>query len=514
VTEIRKSYPVRVDASAEASASRGLWLVKWLLLIPHYVVLAFLWLGFVVVSVLVFFAILLTGRYPRGLFDYNVGVLRWTWRVHYYGYGALGTDRYPPFTLAEDPDYPAHLDVPYPERLSRGLVLVKWWLLAIPHYVILAVFVGGGAWFSTRGNRGDGGVWSANWGAGGLVGLLVLIAGVVLLFTGRYPRPLYEFVLGMDRWALRVAAYAGLMTDEYPPFRLDMGGPDPGSVPAGPTPSLPGGPVAPQPPSPAPHSWTAGRVVSLIVGAVLLFAAAGALLGGGAMLWADRTQRSGGYLWTPTAQISTDSHAVTSDSFRLEGAGLNWAVDNVLGRARIEVAPAAGNTDVFVGVARTPDAAGYLRGVGYTRLGNLDFGWTGGRLTAPRSTGHVGGAPTQPPGAAAIWVAQATGTGTHALTWRPSGGDWTVVVMRADGGAGVAADVRAGVTAPGLSWIAGGVLATGVVLLAIGALLVALAARRTPAPPHREAPAYGGPPAPRAPGTAETAVPTEGSPHR
>ena len=243
MTESRTPYPVRVDAAVEPSVSRGLWLVKWLLLIPHFVVLAFLWLAFTVISVIAFFAILFTGRYPRGLFDVNVGVLRWTWRVHYYGYGALGTDRYPPFTLAEVPDYPAHLDVPYPERLSRGLVLVKWWLLAIPHYVILTVFVGGGVWLGTRGSDGDG-VWDDSWGAGGLVALLVFIAAVVLLFTGRYPRPLYDFVLGMDRWAFRVAAYAGLMTDQYPPFRLDMGGPDPGSVPAGSPPPAPSGVAA------------------------------------------------------------------------------------------------------------------------------------------------------------------------------------------------------------------------------------------------------------------------------
>jgi hypothetical protein len=252
MTENRTPYPVRVDASLDPSASRGLWLVKWLLLIPHYVVLAFLWLGFLLVSVIAFFAILITGRYPRPLFDFNVGVLRWSWRVHYYGYWALGTDRYPPFTLADVPDYPAHLDVPYPERLSRGLVLVKWWLLAIPHYLVLAVFVGGGLWLGTRGGTGNdtGNGWDNGWGAVSLVGLLVLIAAIVLLFTGRYPRPLYDFVLGMDRWALRVAAYTGLMTDRYPPFRLDQGGTDPGSVPADPTPPPPSGLPTTGPPPP------------------------------------------------------------------------------------------------------------------------------------------------------------------------------------------------------------------------------------------------------------------------
>ena len=243
MTEHRTPYPVRVDAALDPSLSRALWLVKWLLLIPHLVVLFFLWVAFVVVTVIAFFAILFTARYPRALFDFNVGVMRWSWRVHYYGYWALGTDRYPPFTLDEVPDYPAHLDVTYPERLSRGLIFVKW-LLAIPHFLVLAVFVGGGLWLGTRGGTGDG--WDNGTNAGwSLVGLLVLIAAIVLLFTGRYPKPLYDFVLGMDRWALRVGAYAALMTDRYPPFRLDTGGTDPGSQPAWPTPPAPSGtPVA------------------------------------------------------------------------------------------------------------------------------------------------------------------------------------------------------------------------------------------------------------------------------
>jgi hypothetical protein len=252
MTENRTPYPVRVDAALDPSLSRGLWLVKWLLLIPHFVVLFFLWVAFMAVSVVAFFAILITGRYPRGLFDFNVGVLRWTWRVHYYGYWALGTDRYPPFTLADVPDYPAHLDVAYPERLSRGLVLVKWWLLAIPHLLIVSLFIGGGLWVSNQATSGNG--WNSAWGVGvDLVSLLLCFSAIALLFTGRYPRPLYDFILGMDRWALRVAAYAALMTDEYPPFRLDQGGSDPGSAPGVPAPSPPSGvPTGPDPATPAP----------------------------------------------------------------------------------------------------------------------------------------------------------------------------------------------------------------------------------------------------------------------
>ena len=238
-----RSYPVELQARLDEPLSRWLWLVKWLLAIPHYIVLFFLWIAFAVVTVIAFFAILFTGRYPRPLFGFNLGVLRWSWRVGYYTYSALGTDRYPPFSLEEEPDYPATLDVAYPERLSRGLVLVKWWLLAIPQYAIVAVFAGGAAYTET-GASGD--TWQAEAFYGGLIGLLVFFAAITLLFTGRYPRGLYDFVVGMNRWVMRVIAYAALMTDAYPPFRLDQGGAD---VPApGPDDLAP----APAEPAPAP----------------------------------------------------------------------------------------------------------------------------------------------------------------------------------------------------------------------------------------------------------------------
>jgi hypothetical protein len=150
-------------------------------------------------------------------------VLRWSWRVGYYTYSALGTDRYPPFSLDEHPDYPATLDIAYPQRLSRGLVLVKWWLLAIPQYAIVFVLAGG-AGYAVSGASGS--TRQADYFYGGLIGLLVVFAAITLLFAGRYPRGLYDFVIGMNRWVLRVIAYAALMTDAYPPFRLDQGGAD------------------------------------------------------------------------------------------------------------------------------------------------------------------------------------------------------------------------------------------------------------------------------------------------
>lgn len=228
------TYPARLNGHIDPGLSRWMWLVKWILVIPHVVALLFLWMAATVLTVVAGFSILFTGKYPRSIFDFNVGVMRWTWRVTFYGLSGLATDRYPPFKLQSDPDYPADFTVDYPEQLSRGLVLVKWWLLAIPHYLVVAVFVGG--W-------GVG--WNGAWriaGGGGLITLLVVIAAVVLTITGRYPESIFDFVMGMNRWCYRVLTYVALMRDEYPPFRLDNGGTDPGSV----TSPLP--PAAPAPP--------------------------------------------------------------------------------------------------------------------------------------------------------------------------------------------------------------------------------------------------------------------------
>jgi hypothetical protein len=207
---VTAAYPVRLTGQLDADVSRWTWLVKWLLVLPHVLVLAFLWIALAVLTVVAGFAVLFTGRYPRALFDFNVGVLRWTWRVEFYAYSALGTDVYPPFSLQPDPSFPADLEVDYPEHLSRGLVLVKWWLLALPQYIVIGL-LGGGLFISS----------------GGLIGLLVLVAAILLVVRGSYPQELFDLIMGFNRWCFRVLAYSSLMRDEYPPFRLDQGAQEP-----------------------------------------------------------------------------------------------------------------------------------------------------------------------------------------------------------------------------------------------------------------------------------------------
>ena len=113
------AYPVTVRAQLDEPLHRWLWLVKWLLAVPHVVVLVLLWIAFFLMTIVAGFSILFTGRYPRGIFDFNVGVMRWTWRVQLYAF-SLATDRYPPFSLQRDPSYPAELEVEYPHDFLSG----------------------------------------------------------------------------------------------------------------------------------------------------------------------------------------------------------------------------------------------------------------------------------------------------------------------------------------------------------------------------------------------------------
>ncbi|BCO59202.1 membrane protein [Mycobacterium intracellulare] len=188
---------VRVRGDLDAP-SRWLWLVKWCVLaVPHYPILILLYLIYPFSTVAAGVAILCTGRYPRPLFAFNVGVLRWSWRLMNYRFPMNSTDRYPPFTLASRPDYPGDLAVDYPERLKNWAVLVKW-LLAIPQVLLC-------------------------WSMEAPLQVLCVIAALALLFTGTIPRGAFDLLMGMVRWRYRVAVYVSLMRDEYPPFRMDLG---------------------------------------------------------------------------------------------------------------------------------------------------------------------------------------------------------------------------------------------------------------------------------------------------
>jgi uncharacterized protein DUF4389 len=477
----RPAYPVRLEAQLDPQLSRWLWLVKWLLAIPHFIVLFFLWVAFVVLTIVAFFAILFTGRYPRGIFDFNLGVLRWTWRVSYYSYGALGTDRYPPFTLDAASDYPATLDIAYPERLSRGLVLVKWWLLAIPQYILLGIFLGGAGSAAGRAEDWDGSQW---WYGGGLIWALVVFAAVALLFTARYPRGLFDFILGLDRWVARVVAYAGLMTDAYPPFRLDQGGDDPAgaaavaaaeptapeAVAASGEPAAAVQPVVAHPASAPRPREAARRVVLVVLGVVAALVSLGLLAGGTALVVVDQTQRDAdGFLMSPSEDFSTATYAIVSDSADVDFGGSERAARAILGDVRIR---SESDRDVFVGIARDTDVDAYLNGV--ERSVVTDIG------KDPEYSHRAGDAPTSPPGDQDFWVASASGPGEQTLEWEPEDGSWRAVVMNSDGSRGVASTLSIGAELDAALW-------TGIVLLVVGALLAALAALAITAGARRRA---------------------------
>jgi hypothetical protein len=228
------------------------------------------------------------------------------------------------------------------------------------------------------------------------------------------------------------------------------------------------------------------------------------LVGGAALMWADRTQRVDGWLSTPQVEASTASYALVSDNIRLDTAGADWAVNDVLGRVRLQVTPRNG-TDVFVGVARSSAAADYLRGVGRTRveLGNSHNGWnwnwngspgtgTGQRMDPGMMSQVPGGPPATAPRDAGIWTASTAGTGVQTLEWAPANGNWVVVAMPVDRSAGLDVGLSVAATAPALPWLASGLLGGGAVLLGVGVLLIVLAVHRAqarPAPPTFGVPA-------------------------
>jgi hypothetical protein len=203
--------------------------------------------------------------------------------------------------------------------------------------------------------------------------------------------------------------------------------------------------------------------VLLLLGIVLLG-------GGGTAVWADLTQRDGGYVTTDVHEFSTAGSALATVRTDLGTAGVGWLYSpGVLGEVRIRVTPEGAGPPLFVGIGPSADVDGYLAGVSHTVI--TEF-WRDDVETVD------GGSSASAPGTQDFWAVSDTGTGTRTVEWDPSDGAWTVVVMHADGSPGVAVGADLGARFPALLWIALGVLLGGAVFAAGGALLIANAIRR------------------------------------
>jgi hypothetical protein len=294
----------------------------------------------------------------------------------------------------------------------------------------------------------------------------VLFAGVGLLFTRRYPRGIFDFVLGLDRWVARVVVYAGLMTDAYPPFRLNQGGEEEAE-----------GARATEVPVPSPASEAvetaprsgkgAGGVALLVVGSIAALLAFALLAGGCAAVVVDRTQRDDdGFVMSPTEEFSTATYAIASENADVDLDGPDWATTDLLGTVRIR---SESERPVFVGIARETDVAEYLDGVAHAVVTEVD---------EAEYSERRGGAPAGRPANQTFWAASATGAGEQTLEWEPEDGSWNVVVMNADGSRGVAADLSIGGELDPLIWIGLGLLVGGGVFAAVAALAITAGFRR------------------------------------
>lgn len=215
--------------------------------------------------------------------------------------------------------------------------------------------------------------------------------------------------------------------------------------------------------------WTAGRVTALVIGTLLILVALALLGAGGTALWADRTQRDGGYVTSDVHMFSTSGPALATVSTELGSAGLGWLYSpGLLDDVRIRVTPTRSGTPLFVGIGRSTDVERYLAGVGHTVIREF---W------GNETENVAGGAPRSAPGTQDFWAASDTGRGTRTLLWEPKDGSWTVVVMNADARPGIDVSADLGARMPALTWIAVGVLAAGGLFVAGGALLIAGAIR-------------------------------------
>jgi hypothetical protein len=301
-----------------------------------------------------------------------------------------------------------------------------------------------------------------------------LIAAIALLFTTRYPAGLFDFVLGLDRWVARVAAYVLLMRDEYPPFRLDAGGSDPApaSSETAPETEKPAAAAETAPPGerPARGGWTGGRILLVVVGVIAGLFAFVLLAGGCALVVVDQTQRdSDGFLVSPTREFASPTYAIVSDRATIDKDGGERALGIFLGDVRIR---SKSVRPVFVGIGPADAVERYLGGVERDVVHDLDSSGD------PRYSRRSGREPSARPGNQTFWVASASGSGGQTLRWDPDQGKWRAVLMNANASRGVASDLSIGAKLESVLWIGIGMLAFGALLAAGSALAITAALRR------------------------------------
>jgi Domain of unknown function (DUF4389) len=194
---IASAYPAQVEFHGDRHITRWRPLVQWLLAIPQLMIASALRSLRQVLTLISLFTVLFTERIPKPLFDMIATSYRYEWRA--VSYALFLHEDYPPFDFqpaAADDGVEPHttLSIAYPEQLNRWKPLYKW-LLAIPHYLVLVALAIGA--------------------------VFAFVAGFfAVVFTGEYPEPIRDFLVGVYRYALRVEAYVGLLTDTYPPFQL------------------------------------------------------------------------------------------------------------------------------------------------------------------------------------------------------------------------------------------------------------------------------------------------------
>ncbi|MBK5233541.1 MAG: DUF4389 domain-containing protein [Thermoleophilia bacterium] len=186
-------YPVQVEADLLPEYSRFMPLIKWFLLIPQYIVLVFLGIGALFVIMIAFFAILFTGTFPKGMWDYLVGVHRWALRV--MAYHLLVSDKYPPYSMDEQPGDTVRLHAAYPETVERWRPFVAW-LLVIPYMFVASLI-------------------------GMVASICSFIAFFTIIFTKKIPDGLFDVIRISFVWQIRAGFYNSWMSTEYPPFEWD-----------------------------------------------------------------------------------------------------------------------------------------------------------------------------------------------------------------------------------------------------------------------------------------------------